>query len=137
MALTWVIAVLVVSEFVFLPRDTKAYINYTERCGEHYAEILAILYAALATALVAVCFILRLLFLVRKDKIFTLYAVQSVRVLAMCCFGECVLFGLLSVFYLISVLLAFAAAFLGTLMLVQESVFRSAAELKKENDFTI
>lgn len=137
MILTWSIAALVIAEFVLLPWDTKAYIDYTGRCAEHYGKILAILYAALVTALVAVCFILRLLFLVKKDKIFTLPAVSAVRVLALCCFGECVLFGLLSVFYLISVLLAFAAAFLGTLMLVQESVFRKAAELKAENDFTI
>lgn len=132
-----VTATLVISAFFFLPWITKSYIDYTGRCGEHYGKILVILYAVLTVALTAVCFILRLLFLVKKDKIFTLPAVNSVRALALCCFGECVLFGLLAMFYVISLLIAFAAAFLGTLMLVQESVFRKAAELKEENDFTI
>ena len=137
MILTCVTAALVISVFIFLPWVTKAYIDYTGRCSEHYGKILVVLYAAVTVALVAVCFILRLLSLVSKDEIFTLSAVRAVRTLALCCFGESVLFGLLALFYAISLLLAFAAAFLGTLMLVQESVFRSAAELKKENDFTI
>ena len=105
---------------------------------------LCLLYAVLAVAFVAIVVLLLLLKRVRAGEVFCGASVGYLRLLSWACFGEALLFGVLTALRSLSPLglaasgiLCVAALFLGLLLRVVKNVIEEATHIKAENDFTI
>lgn len=135
-----VLAALVVFALV-LPRLVDSYISLRDR-NEYFTEngrllVKLALYVILIPAFTADVSLLALLNLVGKEKVFTALAVNLLRVISYCCFVEVVLFTALSYYFLLGLVIAFAALFLGIVLRVVKNVIEEATAIKAENDFTV
>ncbi|MBQ8208540.1 MAG: DUF2975 domain-containing protein [Clostridia bacterium] len=135
-----VLAALIVFAAI-LPRLVSSYIDLRER-NDYFTElgrlqVNIILYVILIPAFIADISLLILLNLVGKKKIFTALSVNLLRLISLCCFAEVILFLILSKFFLLSLVVAFAALFLGIVLRVVKNVIEEAAAIKAENDFTV
>lgn len=94
-------------------------------------------YAVLTVAVAADILLFDLLINVNKGKIFTYKSISLIRGVSWCCFLLCVLFSVLGIYIHISLILAFAAAFLGISLRVVKNVIEEATIIKSENDLTV
>ena len=103
------------------------------------AQLMAVRYFLLLIPVgVADGFLVKLLLLVRRRRVFTDKAVGYLRTISWCCFIEA---GLCLItarpFFPVHYAAAFAAGFLGLVLRVVKNVIEEAVALKNENDFTI
>ncbi len=96
-----------------------------------------LLYAAGITGLTSVFFLFNLLMNVARNLIFTDGSVFCLRAVSWCCIIAGILFGILSLYWLIFLLGAFGAVFMGVMLRVVKNVIEEAVSIKNENDFTI
>ncbi len=137
LVLCWTALGLIVAAAVLLPSVLSALMRIFEKPAEHYAPVLTLLYVALLPALVADGALLQLLSLVRRDEVFCSVSIACLRALSWCCFAEAVLFAVLGYYFITSLIVAAAAAFLGVVLRVVKNVIAQAAEIKAENDYTV
>ena len=122
-----------------IPSLVDSYLEITKKTEFSSLDatwIKAILYVILLPAFVADISLLALLNLVASGKVFTNLAVYLLRLISICCFAEVILFGALSIFFLLSLVVSFAALFLGIVLRVVKNVIEEATLIKNENDFT-
>ncbi len=81
--------------------------------------------------------LLRLLFNIQKEDIFTLQNVRYLRRISWCCFAVAVITLVSGVFYLPFLAVAVAAGFVGLMLRVVKNVMQSAVEIREENELTI
>lgn len=94
-------------------------------------------YTALAVAVLADILLFKLLINVNKSKIFTFKSISLIRGVSWCCFLLCIIFSVLGIYIHISLILAFATAFLGICLRVVKNVIEEATMIKTENDLTV
>lgn len=124
-----------------VPHILDSYISFVGR-GDYFNEanrsvVMAIIYAILVPAYVADLSLCVLLALVRRRAVFTSVSSRLIFIISVCCFVEVVLFGVLSAFFALSAVIAFAALFLGIVLLVVKNVIEEGSAIKNENDFTV
>jgi hypothetical protein len=81
--------------------------------------------------------LLRLLNNIGSDKVFISQNVRFLRLISWSCFAIAFIYGIFGFYYLISILIAIAAAFIGIIIRVIKNIFEQAIEIKSENDLTI
>lgn len=74
---------------------------------------------------------------VQKSKVFTVISVSLIRGISWCCFGLCCIFLAIGLYFQLSFILAFFAAFLGMCLRVVKNVIEEATIIKSENDLTV
>ncbi len=95
------------------------------------------LYLILIPAFTADISLIALLRIVDRGDVFTLLSVRLLRIISYCCFAEVVLFTLISKYFILGLVVAFAALFLGIVLRVVKNVIEEAVAIKAENDFTV
>lgn len=99
--------------------------------------VLAVSYGILIVFMLADGLLIRLLLKVRKGQVFTPQAVSCIRGVSWCCFLLCLLFGVLTIYFQLSALVAFLAVFLGLCLRVCKNAIEEATAIKNENDLTV
>ena len=88
-------------------------------------------------AIILIC-LDRILRSAKKNRVFELKTVTNIRIVSLCCFAISIITLIAGIFiYLPFFVIGVAAAFVGLILRVLNNVFRSAVEIKSENDFTI
>ena len=113
-----------------------AYAN-TSVSEASFGVLLALCYCVLIPAYCAGGLMLWLLHRVRTGMIFVHPSALNIRLLAVCCFAECPIFALFTVYFAVSAGISFCALFLGIALLVVAEVISVGTEIKAENDFTV
>lgn len=101
------------------------------------AIIMSLGYAALAIIFVADVMLLKLLFRVKIDLVFTPESISLVRVISWCVILLGLVFLVLGYYFLVSSFASFACFFLGLCVRVVKNVIEKATAIKNENDYTI
>jgi len=98
------------------------------------------IYLCLAAGLVALALLLRLLYAISHDQVFTRDNVRRLRLISYCGFAIaviCLVAGLVIHALIAWTLIALVAAFLGLIMRIIKNVIDAARLLKEDADFTI
>ena len=74
---------------------------------------------------------------VRGGNVFTDRAVSLIRGVSWCCLALCVPFGFLGIYFQLSWIVCFLAAFLGLSLRVCKNAFEEATAIKQEHDLTV
>ena len=129
---------------VFLPSVVKALLRFS---GEITARVeitpsdnvivLVAAYILLALALLANILLFTLLLQVKGENVFSKKSVSLIRGISWCSIGFGVIFALLTYYFTLSSVIAFAALFLGLCVRVVKNVIERATEIKDENDLTV
>ena len=135
--LTNLIIALFFAAAVFLPFLTKWYITYMGRPENLRNIILAVCYICLPFALLALFSLRRLLKNIMRGKTFVPENTKQLNLLFICCALAAVITLFAGYFYLPFYIISVAAAFFALILRVIKNVFRSAIELKSENELTI
>lgn len=126
---------------IFLPSLVDSYLEISQKADDFTAfqvtQIKIIVYIILIPAFIADISLLIILKLVAKGLIFSSLSVYLLRLISLCCFAEVILFGAISIFFLIALVVSFAALFLGIVLRVVKNVIEEATAIKAENDFTV
>ena len=96
-----------------------------------------VFYPCAVFAYVTLYSLLRLLFNIKKDEIFTTQNVIFLRRISWCCFVVAVITGAGGVFYVPYFAVAVAAGFVGLMLRVVKNVMQRAVEIREENELTI
>lgn len=99
--------------------------------------VLVLAYLMLMVLVLADVLMILLLLRVRKGLVFTDLSVALIRGISWCCFAICLVFGLLGLYFQLSLILAFFAIFLGVCLRVVKNVIAEAVQIKSENDLTV
>ena len=121
----------------FLPRFTKWYITYMGRPANVRIVVLAVCYTCLPFALLALFSLHRLLKNIMRGDAFVTDNIKQLNVLFLCCAAAAVISFFSGYFYLPFYIISVAAAFFSLILRVIKNVFRSAIEIKAENELTI
>ncbi len=97
----------------------------------------ACFYPSAAFAYVTLYSLLKLLFNIKKEKIFIAQNVKCLRLISWCCYGVAVITFVGGCFYIPFGVVAIAAAFIGLMLRVVKNVMQAAVEIKNENELTI
>lgn len=98
------------------------------------------IYLCVAAGLIALVLLLRLLYAISHDRVFTADNVRRLRLISYCGFAIaliCLLAGILVHALIAWTLIALVAAFLGLIMRVIKNVIDAARLLKEDADYTI
>lgn len=128
----------------FLPPIAKAILKFpgeiTSRVETTAIDNLLVLIAAyfiLALALLANILLFILLLQVKAENVFSKKSVSLIRGISWCSIGVGVVFAMLTYYFTLSAVIAFAALFLGLCVRVVKNVIEKATEIKNENDLTV
>lgn len=135
--LTNLIIALFCAAAIFLPMLTKWYITYMGRPANIRTVILAVCYICLPFALLALFSLRRLLKNIMRGETFVPDNTKQLNLLFICCALAAVITLFAGYFYLPFYIISVAAAFFSLILRVIKNVFRSAIELKSENELTI
>lgn len=129
---------------VFLPTVVKAMLRFsgeiTARVEITATDNLIVLVAAyilLLLAILANILLFALLLQVKCENVFSKKSVSLIRGISWCSIGVGAIFGLLTYYFTLSSVIAFAALFLGLCVRVVKNVIERATEIKDENDLTV
>ena len=124
---------------VLLPRIMTHYVSrFVPTLMDQFGLILAILYVALGVALAVVALLLRLLWVVRTGRVFTLVSSRLVMAIACLVVAEGFVFGVMGLLYFpLAYAIGFVSVTMGLCLMVVRTVLKDAAALKEENDGTI
>ena len=135
-----VLAALAVFAFV-MPRLVDFYTSLRGRADFLTAvdkiAVKVMLYLILIPAFAADISLISLLRIVDGGKVFTEGSVKLLRIISYCCFAEVVLYCAISKYFILGLVVAFAALFLGIVLRVVKNVIEEAVAIKAENDFTV
>ena len=121
----------------FLPAFTKWYITYMGRPANVRTVILAVCYICLPFALLALFSLRQLLKNIMRGDTFIADNIKQLNLLFICCAAAAVITFFSGYFYLPFYIISVAAAFFSLILRVIKNVFRSAIEIKSENELTI
>jgi len=129
-------ALLVIATFS-LPELVRGYIAVSGKDPGIFGPLVAVLYACVLPAAVLLVCLFRLLTNLSREQVFIQANITLLRVLSWCCFLAAFLFGAFCFQYVMAILIAVTAAFMGLILRVVKNVFEQAIDLKTENDFTV
>lgn len=142
LVLSFLFFFVIIAGIIILPAFVKASMEFpTEKMinstnfDKHI--ILSLGYTALAIIFVANVMLMKLLFRVRVELVFTPESISLIRVISWCIVLLGLVFLALGYYFLVSSFAAFACIFLGLCLRVVKNVIEKATEIKNENDFTI
>ena len=105
------------------------------------AEMLTIFkwvfFPSAAFAYIALYSLLKLLFNIKKDRIFISQNVTYLRIISWCCFAVAIVTLVGGILYIPYLVIAVAAAFVGLMLRVVKNVMQNAVEINQENELTI
>ena len=129
---------------VFIPSVAKALLKFpgeiTSRVETTATDNILVLIAAyliLLLALLANTLLFTLLLQVKGENVFSEKSIGLIRGISWCSIGVGVVFALLTYYFTLSSVIAFAALFLGLCVRVVKNVIEKATEIKNENDLTV
>ena len=129
---------------VFLPAVVKALLRFSgeitarvQVTSTDNAIVLVAAYIILALALAANTLLFTLLLQVKGENVFSAKSVSLIRGISWCSIGVGIVFALLTYYFTLSSVIAFAALFLGLCVRVVKNVIERATEIKDENDLTV
>ena len=129
---------------VFLPSVVKALLRFSgeitarvQVTSTDNAIVLVAAYILLALALLANILLFTLLLQVKGENVFSAKSVSLIRGISWCSIGVGLIFALLTYYFTLSSVIAFAALFLGLCVRVVKNVIERATEIKDENDLTV
>lgn len=129
--------VLVIIAAFAMPYLIPTYVNYTGKNPEVINSLLLTVYACALPGLVSLVCLNRLLANIRRDEVFAEKNVKLLRALSWCSFIVAAILFFSGFYYILFVIMAVCAAFLGLILRVIKNVFERAIVIKQENDFTI
>ena len=120
-----------------LPWLLRWYSAYSGNQALLHPPVLAVLWACAIPACIALIQLGRLLRNIAADRVFTTENIQSLRHISWCCYGVAFLFLFFLFYYILGLLIAIIAAFMGLILRVVKNVFAQALAIKEENDLTV
>ena len=99
--------------------------------------ILCSAYVVLAVAILADILLFRLLLIVRSGEVFGAKSVALIRGVSWCAILIGLMFLVMTYYFLIGLVLAFAAVLVGLCLRVVKNVIEEATAIKSENDLTV
>lgn len=136
------VAVMLLLGVAFLPILIKMYfgdfdVNYDHRLFLMYHSVLICYYICLLPAFTALYSLIRMLFSIRREEIFTDGNIKRLRLLSWCCFAVAFVTVIGFMFYRPLIVISIAAGFIGLIIRVIKNVMCSAKILREENELTI
>ncbi|MBP3685836.1 MAG: DUF2975 domain-containing protein [Clostridia bacterium] len=133
-----------VAGLFLLPSLTELLIELPDHLGDRgnvsdlgRAIIHVCAYVIVLDMMLADVLLFRLLFFVRHSEVFTAHAVSMIRGVSWCCLFLCVPFGILTVYFQLSLIVCVLSVFLGLSLRVCKNAFEEAVAIKEENDLTV
>ncbi len=105
--------------------------------GDMLTLFKACFYPCAAFAYVALYSLIKLLFNIKKQKIFINQNVKYLRRISWCCFAVAFITVIGGLFYIPFFFVAIAAAFVGLMLRIVKNVLQNAVEINAENELTI
>ena len=134
--LTFVMMVFACVSLFCIPVITEWYDAISDQAPIHIYLNIG-LYLSAFLGILALWELFRMFSNIRKKLVFVTENVTIMRVISWCCFGVALIWVLLSYLRLMSMFVAFTAAFAGIIIRVMKNLFAMAVEMREENDFTI
>ena len=136
------VCVLLVFAAFLMPFLLKMYFidfsnTYTHGGMFKYYTVLTCFYVCLLPAFTALFSLIKMLFAIKREEIFTDANIKRLRVLSWCCFTVAFVTAFGFVFYVPLIVIAIAAGFIGLIIRVIKNVICSAKILREENELTI
>lgn len=103
----------------------------------HIGIMLVLLYIAMAIAAVTIVCLVRLLLIVKREKIFGETSLKLVTVIACFVMAEALPLAAMGYFFLLSLAVAYVSATIGLCLIVVRGILKEAIAIKAENDATI
>ncbi len=122
---------------VFLPKLAFWYIDVNDRPLRVFETLLITCYICLPAALLALLSLRKLLKNIIKGEIFIQNNITQLNILFFCCLFVSLITIISGFFYLPFLIIGVAAGFFALILRVIKNVFRSAIEIKTENELTI
>ena len=129
--------VLVIIAAFAMPYLIPKYVTFTGKDPDIVHSLLLTVYACALPGLVSLICLDRLLVNIRREEVFAIKNVKLLRALSWCSFVFSVILFISGFYYILFVIIAVCAAFLGLILRVIKNVFEKAIIIKQENDFTI
>ncbi|ADY56279.1 hypothetical protein Sgly_1984 [Syntrophobotulus glycolicus DSM 8271] len=129
--------VLVILTAFAMPHLVPTYVNFAGKDPEIIRPLLLTVYACALPGLLSLICLNRLLANIRQGEVFAEKNVRLLRVLSWCSFIVSAILFISGFYYILFVMIAICAAFLGLILRVIKNVFEQAIVIKQENDFTI
>lgn len=120
-----------------MPYLIPTYVTFTGKDTDIIHSLLLTVYACALPGLVSLICLDRLLVNIRREEVFAIKNVKLLRALSWCSFVFSVILFISGFYYILFVIIAVCAAFLGLILRVIKNVFEKAIIIKQENDFTI
>lgn len=134
---TKLMIVLVICACFMVPTLVKSYVEYTMKVHSVIKPLIITIYACAVPGLTALFSLDRLLANIKKKDVFIERNVRHLRIISWCSFAVSIILLVSGFYYLLFLLIAIAAAFLGLIMRVVKNVIEQAVVIKNENDYTI
>lgn len=132
------IAIALVLVFAFvMPALVANYVEYTGKNMEIINSLRITLYACIVPGLVSLICLDRLLSNISRGEVFADKNVKLLRALSWCSFAASVILFISGFYYILFIIVAIGAAFLGLILRVVKNVIEQAIVLKMENDYTV
>ncbi|MFZ3101802.1 MAG: DUF2975 domain-containing protein [Desulfitobacteriaceae bacterium] len=129
--------VLVIIAAFAMPYLIPKYVTFTGKDLDIIHSLLLTVYACALPGLVSLICLDRLLVNIRREEVFAIKNVKLLRALSWCSFVFSVILFISGFYYILFVIIAVSAAFLGLILRVIKNIFEKAIIIKQENDFTI
>jgi len=134
---TKIAIVLVIAAAVAMPKLVSGYVEYTGKNAEIIQSLLLTVYACAVPGLLSLFCLDRLLANIRRGDVFSEKNIKLLRTLSWCSFIVSLILFVSGFYYILFVIIAVCAAFLGLILRVIKNVFEQALLIKEENDYTI
>ena len=128
---TKLIIVIVIGFLIAAPCLVKGYVVYAFKNPDIIIPLLVTIYACAIPGLISLFSLDRLLANIKAKNVFV------EEVISWCSFAVSAILFVFGFYYLLSLLVAIAAAFFGLILRVVKNVIEQAVIIKNENDFTI
>ena len=120
-----------------LPQLLRLYITFSGKSQLSMRPLSITLWVCVIPAFLALIRLGRMLKNITFGRVFVGDNVSALRTISWCCYLVSLIFFCFTFYYVLGLLLAILAAFMGLILRVLKNVFEQAIELKEENDLTI
>lgn len=134
---TKIAIVLVIVAALAMPKLVPTYVEYTGKNTEIILSLLVTIYACAVPGLFSLICLDRLIANIKRGEVFTEKNVRLLRVLSWLSFIVSLILFISGFYYILFLIIAVCAAFLGLILRVIKNVFEQAIIIKQENDYTI
>ncbi|MEL7622724.1 MAG: DUF2975 domain-containing protein [Clostridiales bacterium] len=129
--------VLLIAGSLALPALLKWYVGYSGKSAAIMLPALISLWACTLPAFIALFYLGRMLKNISCEQVFIGENVRALRIISWCCFAVALVFLCFFFYYVLGLIIAILAAFMGLILRIVKNVFQQAVEIKEENDLTV